>query len=66
MVYTLVLTNGSDMQAINGFDVKDELLNILTADDQGKSPWLAFTRATIQAHSTVLFHQRARLIVLET
>ncbi|CAH7341992.1 conserved hypothetical protein [Vibrio chagasii] len=52
VVYTLVLTNGSD-KAINGFDVKDELLNILTTDDQGKSV-NAFTQATIQAHSTVL------------
>lgn len=52
VVYTLVLTNGSD-KAISDFDVKDELLNILTTDDQGKSV-NAFTQATIQAHSTVL------------
>lgn len=52
VVYTLVLTNESD-RTIHDFDVKDELLDILTTDDQGNDV-SAFTQASIQAQSTLL------------
>ena len=52
VVYTLVLANESD-KTIAELDVKDELLDILTTDDQGNNV-SAFTQASIQAQSTLL------------
>ena len=52
VVYTLVLTNESD-RSIHDFDVKDELLDILTTDDEGNEV-NAFTQASIQAEATLL------------
>ncbi|CAK1741548.1 putative repeat protein (TIGR01451 family) [Vibrio crassostreae] len=52
VVYTLVLTNESD-RSIHDFDVKDELLDILTTDDKGNEV-NAFTQASIQAEATLL------------
>lgn len=52
VAYTLVLTNESD-KAIAELDVKDELLNILTTDDQGNNV-SAFSQVSTQAQSSFL------------
>ncbi|WP_086970295.1 DUF11 domain-containing protein [Vibrio coralliirubri] len=52
VAYTLVLTNESD-KAITELDVKDELLNILTTDDQGNNV-NAFSQVSTQAQSSFL------------
>ena len=52
VAYTLVLTNESD-KAITELDVKDELLNILTTDDQGNTV-NAFSQVSTQAQSSFL------------
>ena len=51
VAYTLVLTNESD-KTIAELDVKDELLDILTTDDEGNNV-SAFSRVSTQAQSSL-------------